>query len=276
MISVRVEEKILVSVMKLIKRHFARIVRSYFSEEEYQSCKNNIDHMYDKIKEMQFQKFDWAKDYKVYSTANHIINEIKEIKQIYIAFNQYNKAPHNLKKYKIELSLSPYLAEKLNMFLNIELSYQILFNKKYFKELSDVLEFKNSLESAIISFKDESVSISIKADEYNFYENLHEKMNSKQVQQEEVKTEPIINTPERRYSDESDLHKLGYKITGQSRYKRWDILKNKAIPQLGLGRTVQIISGLIETRKLQEDGEIKYANAINEWNHDLSMLADYY
>jgi hypothetical protein len=39
MVLIRVEEKVLVSVMKLVKRHFTRVVRSYFSEEEYLSCK---------------------------------------------------------------------------------------------------------------------------------------------------------------------------------------------------------------------------------------------
>ncbi|MBT2661657.1 hypothetical protein [Bacillus sp. ISL-45] len=277
MISIRVEEKILVSVTKLIKRHFARIVRSHFSEEEYQSCKNNIDQMYYKIKEMQNQKFDWRKDFNIYSMANDNMKDLENIKQFYYAFYEYSRTPNNLKKYKIEVELSIYLAKKLDMFLDKEITFQILFNKKYFKELNDVLEFQNSLQSAINSFKDNSISISIKADEYKFWENRYEELLSPQAQQEVIQfEEQNTNTHEGRFSDESDLHKLGYKITGLSRYKRWDILKNKAIPQLGLDRTVNIISGLIETRKLQEDGDIKFANAINEWNHDLSMLADYY
>jgi hypothetical protein len=176
---------------------------------------NNIGDMYDKIKEMHYNKFDWRKDFNIYSTANDIMKYLENIKQFYDAYNQYNKTPINLKKYKIEMTLSIYLAKKLDTFLDKEITFQILFNKKYFNELNDVLEFKNSLQNSINSFKDDSISIFIKADEYKFWENRYEELLNSKTQQEVAQIdEQTSNTYEGRFSEESDLFKLGYKITG--------------------------------------------------------------
>lgn len=45
MISVRTNEEDLFVVMKVIKRTFSRLVKTYCDEEEYHDCKNNIDSM---------------------------------------------------------------------------------------------------------------------------------------------------------------------------------------------------------------------------------------
>ncbi|WP_409305727.1 hypothetical protein [Peribacillus sp. SCS-155] len=278
MIVIRVKEEVLVIVIKLIKKHFSRLVRSYYNEEEYQTCKNNIDSMYKKIKDVINNKFDWSTDLTLFSKANELLDDLKNVKCIYESFIKYNKTPNNLDKYKVEVTLSIYLAKKLEKFLEIEIAFQMLFNKKSYKELNHVLSFQKELKNSIESFTDDTILVAIKADEYKSWELLLEEYNSNKANQEHSNkiNEDENSKFESHFSDESDLHKLGYKITGLSRYQRWDILKNKAIPQLGLDRTVLIITGLIETRKLQQDGEIKYANAINEWNYDLSRLADYY
>lgn len=73
------------------------------------------------------------------------------------------------------------------------------------------------------------------------------------------------------FQEESDLHKMGYRITGKTRAERWRALTN-AVPRLGLREVVETIANHIRMRKAQVGGVDRYSHAIDEWEHDLSML----
>ncbi len=68
------------------------------------------------------------------------------------------------------------------------------------------------------------------------------------------------------------MYRLGYRITGRSRSKRWKILKTRAVPELGLREVAETIARHCRVRKRQIGGREKYANAIAEWEHDLDRL----
>lgn len=78
-----------------------------------------------------------------------------------------------------------------------------------------------------------------------------------------------LNLPET-----SDLHRLGYKITGSSRAKHWRVLSEEAVPSLGLEKVSCTIAGHIRRTKAQRGGEERYAYAIGEWEHDLAHLKE--
>lgn len=77
---------------------------------------------------------------------------------------------------------------------------------------------------------------------------------------------------EAEFQSETPLHRLGYQITGRSRSKRWEILKSKAVPELGLQEVAETIAQHCRVRKRQVGGREKYANAIAEWEYDLARL----
>ena len=79
------------------------------------------------------------------------------------------------------------------------------------------------------------------------------------------------------FKEQSNLNKLGYRITGLNREQRWMILTKRAIPQLGLKEVVMTITSHVRNRKRQVDGTEKFRYAIGEWEHDLMRLKrDYY
>lgn len=77
------------------------------------------------------------------------------------------------------------------------------------------------------------------------------------------------------FSEQSELNKLGYRISSVSREDRWEVLR-KAVPILGLKKVVNIISANIRLRKRQKNGEDKYRHAITEWKYDLNQLKEKY
>ncbi|MCU6796835.1 hypothetical protein OB236_32390 [Paenibacillus sp. WQ 127069] len=81
---------------------------------------------------------------------------------------------------------------------------------------------------------------------------------------------------ESNFRDETQLHRLGYKITGLNRMKRWDILVRKVIPKMTLKEIVNTIANNVRLRKSQEGGHTKFAYAIAEWEHDLERLKQEY
>lgn len=82
---------------------------------------------------------------------------------------------------------------------------------------------------------------------------------------------------ESNFRDESPLHRQGYRITGLNRTQRWNILVNKAIPQITLKEIAYTIAHNIRLRKAQPGGQTKFSYAIGEWEHDLKQLkAEYY
>ncbi|WNR45145.1 hypothetical protein [Paenibacillus roseipurpureus] len=78
------------------------------------------------------------------------------------------------------------------------------------------------------------------------------------------------------FEKESGLHRLGYKISGISRQRRWWILENEALPKLGLQQVANTIAANVRARKRQKGGKQKYAYAIVEWEHDLAEMKKHY
>jgi hypothetical protein len=73
------------------------------------------------------------------------------------------------------------------------------------------------------------------------------------------------------FQRETDLHKMGYQISGLTRSRRWQVL-TVAVPRLGLEDVAGTIANHIRLRKAQVGGADKYSNAIGEWEHDLARL----
>lgn len=85
--------------------------------------------------------------------------------------------------------------------------------------------------------------------------------------------------PEKYYENlslNSELKILGYQITGLSKEDRWLILLTKAVPKLGLEKTIKIIEGNIQMRENQQDGSVKFARAISAWRFDIKRLIEYF
>ena len=84
------------------------------------------------------------------------------------------------------------------------------------------------------------------------------------------------------FRDETPLHRMGYRITdGRGGYHsaayRWDMLKSKAVPRLGLKEVANTIAQLCRARRSQSGGENRYKRALREWESDLARLkAEYY
>jgi hypothetical protein len=77
------------------------------------------------------------------------------------------------------------------------------------------------------------------------------------------------------FQSETPLHRLGYQITGLSRARRWQVL-TVAVPSLGLEEVAGTIASNLRLRRAQVGGANRYANAIGEWEHDLSRLQTTY
>jgi hypothetical protein len=85
------------------------------------------------------------------------------------------------------------------------------------------------------------------------------------------------NSNSRVFAEESILKKHGYMITGLTDSERWDALTKNVIPNVSLKEVVYTISGLINGRRKQNNGNQKYAHAIKKWTEDLNQIKlDYY
>lgn len=78
------------------------------------------------------------------------------------------------------------------------------------------------------------------------------------------------------FRDETELHRLGYRITGLNRSQRWDVLVRRAIPKITLKEIVNTIARNVRLRKSQIGGSTKFSHAIGEWEHDLKRLKQEY
>ena len=63
-----------------------------------------------------------------------------------------------------------------------------------------------------------------------------------------------------------------YQITGLTRVARWNILTTCAVPRLGLQEVAETIANHIRLRKARKGGREMFANAIGEWEWDLTRL----
>jgi len=71
------------------------------------------------------------------------------------------------------------------------------------------------------------------------------------------------------YRRETELHALGYRLTDTNHQERINILKNVAIPYLGIKKVITTIANLIYGRLKAVE---KNCNALYEWNGDLDAL----
>lgn len=101
--------------------------------------------------------------------------------------------------------------------------------------------------------------------------NLPEKLeqgtvnNSFKWPETDINTERGDTQKDTDLNTKSELRKLGYQISGISRVKRWEILEEKAVPQLGLKKVAYTIAFLVRGRKAMKNGLIKNKNSITEW-----------
>lgn len=72
--------------------------------------------------------------------------------------------------------------------------------------------------------------------------------------------------------DRSRLNVVGYQISGMTRARRWQVLTEKAVPELGLQYVAEFIAMLIRMRRAQPNGARRYRRAIAEWKNDLAQL----
>lgn len=89
------------------------------------------------------------------------------------------------------------------------------------------------------------------------------------------KTYVVLDDEDSKLNEESDLRKLGYQITGNTREKRWRVLE-VAVKQLGLRKVAYTIAQNVKLRKGQKNGEQKFRYAIGEWEYDLGKLKSHY
>ncbi|MCI2255786.1 hypothetical protein L2D08_15575 [Domibacillus sp. PGB-M46] len=73
MVKIRVKEYVINSVIKAIKRHFNRIIKLRYDYEQYQTCKNNIDLMYEKIAESVIDNFNWSDGFGICVKSNILL-----------------------------------------------------------------------------------------------------------------------------------------------------------------------------------------------------------
>ncbi len=81
-----------------------------------------------------------------------------------------------------------------------------------------------------------------------------------------------IGVSEAEYQPATQPYEAGYEITGLPRSDRLRILKDKAVPALGLEEVAGIIASHCKRCKRQRDGRERYAYAIAEWEYDLNRL----
>ncbi|WP_298825353.1 hypothetical protein [uncultured Planococcus sp.] len=119
---------------------------------------------------------------------------------------------------------------------------------------------------------------------YRQFSNIiHNDLKKKNVEKANVQSnsddvkQPSLYAPTKDtlFSEQSELNKMGYRISGSTRGERWKVLE-RAVPELGLRKVVTIISANIRIRKRQLSDEQKYQHAITEWEYDLNRLNEKY
>lgn len=86
-----------------------------------------------------------------------------------------------------------------------------------------------------------------------------------------MKVQPANSAKEAGLNSTSALAQLGYTTT-ISKEARWNILRNRAIPQLGVDRTKNIIKHLINYNGKSE----RQQRALSEWKYDLERMERMY
>jgi hypothetical protein len=75
--------------------------------------------------------------------------------------------------------------------------------------------------------------------------------------------------------ERSILREMGYQIQGTTRTKRWEVLQ-QAVKKFGLARVTHVIESNIKLRSTTPHQRKRYSYSINEWNHDLKSLFEFY
>jgi len=74
------------------------------------------------------------------------------------------------------------------------------------------------------------------------------------------------------FHEESELHRMGYQITGMERDRRWAILVDYAIPSMGIAEVVRTILNLMSIRSINEELALKNQHALMEWEYDVDRI----
>ncbi len=72
--------------------------------------------------------------------------------------------------------------------------------------------------------------------------------------------------------DHGFLRRDGYQINGKSYEHRIDVLRKTSIPKHGANSVVYAIGSFMISRGLDAKQQIKYANALREWNRDINWI----
>ncbi|WP_280559806.1 hypothetical protein [Priestia megaterium] len=152
-------------------------------------------------------------------------------------------------------------------------------NKEYFQLIDEINNFNNFEKVWIFEvleeiLKSNAIESKSKKEEEVVRDSREFEWPSIELTNSE-KFEECDQTPNQ-LKEKSELRQLGYQITGVKRSKRWSILINEALPQLGLKKTAYTIAYLIRSRKKMKNGVIKNRYAIGEWEHDLSELKKHF
>lgn len=139
-----------------------------------------------------------------------------------------------------------------NYFVNHNILYSFSNKRVITKEL------KKAKNKPVIEKHTDKHNLKVSTKGYNFSTEIHPNNKSNRRQKHEINL-----------NNQSELRVLGYS-TLLSRDERWQILVNKAIPKIGVRRTMNLIAWLIRLKK--SDTTKDYSRAIGEWEYDLNKL----
>ncbi|MBF0620145.1 MAG: hypothetical protein HQL19_08260 [Candidatus Omnitrophica bacterium] len=78
------------------------------------------------------------------------------------------------------------------------------------------------------------------------------------------------------FKKETDLFGMGYRVTNMDREGRWRVLRDIAIPKIGVAAVVHTILGNMGVRSTSENNAKRNENALFEWNKDLCWMIEKY
>lgn len=176
---------------------------------------------------------------------------------------------YKLKRTNVYLPLYKGLRDSIATGYTDKMAFASPDNSKVFltrKEVKQIMNENGNLTPKVREYTD-SVSRDEKKKKKEI-KNAFEWPVTEIYQQKHDRQDSILN-------DKSALMVMGYKITGLTRQKRWEILQ-RAVPKLGLKKVAYTIASHIKLRKGQKNGRNKFSYSISEWEYDLSKLKSVY
>lgn len=99
---------------------------------------------------------------------------------------------------------------------------------------------------------------------------------SEDIQHYRSRLEDLLKRQPYELMEESDLFRLGYKITNMTQNDRWNILVSLAVPKYGAEKVIDIILMLVKMRMATAETVKRNQNALSEWIFDVERLIDEY